>query len=129
MFVFRGHWAHAHDVEQDHFMALAAMYVEAEPRYRQVAWLRDWQAFWLDATGAQGNGCSDLRADEYLLDDARVAEFRAFLRDYEAWCTAVGPALDLAVGIGPDKLVAFTRKVDAVLVGDTSHPAVNASTP
>lgn len=40
MFRFREHWAHAHDVQQETFMALAAMYVEANPTYRAVPWLR-----------------------------------------------------------------------------------------
>src|SRR5687768_2891168 len=51
MFSFRGHWAHAHDVEQDAFMALASMYVEADPACRDLPWLRDWQAFWLASAG------------------------------------------------------------------------------
>jgi hypothetical protein len=43
----------AHDnIQQDTFMALSAMYVKANPTYRAVPWLRDWQAFWLEAVGA-----------------------------------------------------------------------------
>src|SRR5690242_1423294 len=56
MFRFREHWAHAHDVQQETFMALAAMYVEANPTYRAVPWLREWQAFWLRSIGRQPNG-------------------------------------------------------------------------
>ncbi|GAA4877369.1 hypothetical protein GCM10023235_66650 [Kitasatospora terrestris] len=106
-------------------MALAAMYVEANADYRTVPWLREWQAFWLGAIGRQANGLSDLGADEHLTDDDRVARFRAFLRDYRSWLVASEGPLVTAAGLSADKLVEFTRTVDAVLAGDATHPDVH----
>jgi hypothetical protein len=126
-FSFRAHWAHAHDAEQDAFMALAAMYIEADPSYRDVQWLRDWQAFWLESAGNQGNGCSDLRADDFLTDDDQVAQFRQFLRRYRSWLIAVEPALALVVGIPTERLFDFAGTVDAVLAGDETHPRVGVA--
>mgnify|MGYP007039436857 CR=1 FL=1 len=125
MLSFREHWAHAHDRQQDSFMALAAMYVEADPKYRGIPWLRDWQAFWLDVAGLQGNGCSDLAADDHLTDDDRIEVFREFLGDYRAWLVAVGRAVDLVTGAELDDLIAFTRIVDAVVAGDEADPRVH----
>ncbi|MDX2591611.1 hypothetical protein PV343_04890 [Streptomyces sp. WI03-4A] len=124
MFRFREHWAHAHDVQQETFMALAAMYVEANPTYRAVPWLREWQAFWLRSIGRQPNGLTDVCADEYLTDDGRVAQFREFLRDYRSWLVASEGPLHTAAGLGAEKLVEFTQTVDAVLAGDDAHPSV-----
>ncbi|MFD9395984.1 hypothetical protein ACFWBB_36180 [Streptomyces sp. NPDC060000] len=124
MFRFREHWAHAHDVQQETFMALAAMYVEANPAYRALPWLREWQAFWLGSIGRQPNGLSDVCADDYLTDDVRVAQFRAFLRDYQAWLVASEGPLHTAAGLSADKLLDFAQTVDAVLAGDDAHPAV-----
>jgi hypothetical protein len=123
MFTFRQHWAHAHDVEQDAFMALAAMYVEADPTWRDVGWLRDWQTFWLESAGQQGNGCSDLRADDFLTDDERVARFREFLRRYRSWLAAVEPVLPVVLDIPTDRLLDFVITIDAVLAGDEDSPA------
>jgi hypothetical protein len=127
VFSFRGHWAHAHDAEQDAFMALAAMFVEADPTYRDVRWLRDWQAFWLASAGRQGNGCSDLGADDFLTDDQRVAQFRQFLRRYRSWLAAVEPALTVVGDVPAGQLVDFATTVDAVLAGDETHPRVRAA--
>lgn len=124
MFRFREHWAHAHDVQQETFMALAAMYVEANPAYRAVPWLREWQAFWLRSIGRQANGLSDVCADGHLTDDGRVAQFRGFLRDYQAWLVASEGPLHTAAGLSADKLLDFAQTVDAVLAGDDTHPAV-----
>jgi hypothetical protein len=124
MFSFRGHWAHAHDVEQDAFMALASMYVEADPACRDLPWLRDWQAFWLASAGRQGNGCSDLRADDFLTDDERVARFRQVLGRYRSWLVAMGPVLPVVVDIPAERLIDFAATVDAVLAGDETHPRV-----
>ncbi|GGO94625.1 hypothetical protein [Wenjunlia tyrosinilytica] len=124
MFRFREHWAHAHDVQQETFMALAAMYVEANPTYRAVPWLREWQAFWLRSIGRQANGLTDVCADDYLTDDGRVAQFREFLRDYQSWLVASEGPLVTAAGLSADKLVEFTQTVDAVLAGDETHPTV-----
>jgi hypothetical protein len=129
MFSFRDCWAHAHDAEQDTFMTLVAMYIEADPKYRRLTWLREWQAFWLEVAGRQGNGCSDLAADDHLPDEARVEEFRAFLRDYQSWCVAIGSALEHVTGVDAKRLLRFARTVDAVLIGDTSHPAVHRQVP
>ncbi|MEU4040092.1 hypothetical protein [Streptomyces collinus] len=124
MFRFREHWAHAHDVQQETFMALAAMYVEANPTYRTVPWLREWQAFWLRSIGRQPNGLTDVCADDYLTDDGRVAQFRAFLRDYQSWLVASEGPLRTAAGLGAEKLVEFPQTVDAVLAADDTHPKV-----
>ncbi|MFF7946295.1 hypothetical protein [Streptomyces griseorubiginosus] len=124
MFSFREHWAHAHDVQQETFMALAAMYVEADPTYRAVPWLREWQAFWLQSLGRQANGLSYIGADEYLTDDGRVTHFREFLRDYQAWLIASEGPLHTAAGLSAEKLVEFTRTIDAVLAGDETHPDI-----
>ncbi|WP_035844154.1 hypothetical protein [Kitasatospora azatica] len=127
MFRFRMHWAHAHDIQQETFMALAAMYVEANPTYRAMPWLREWQAFWLRSIGRQPNGLSDLCPHDYLTDDGRVAQFREFLRDYQLWLIASEGPLAAAAGLSADKLVEFTETVDAVLAGDDTHPTVQSA--
>ncbi|MFC8433312.1 hypothetical protein [Streptomyces sp. NPDC057253] len=124
MFIFRAHAAHAHDIQQDTFMALAAMYVEANPVYREVAWLRDWQAFWIEAAGNQGNGCSDLDPQTYLTDDDRIGLFRQFLSDYRSWVSATAAPLKLIAGYDADKLVDFTETMEAVVIGDRTNPRV-----
>jgi hypothetical protein len=127
-FAFRGHWAHAHDAEQNAFMALAAIYVDVDRTCRDVDWLRDWRSFWLESVGNQGNGCSDLGAEEFLTDDGRVADFRQFLRRYRSWIESVRPALAEVVAVPTDRLIAFATTVDAVLAGDGTHPRVRVTT-
>lgn len=124
MFSFRDINAHAHDNEQNTFMALAAMYVEVHPVYQEVAWLREWQAFWMDAAGNQGNGVSDLRPEDHLTDEERIAEFHEFLGDYRSWVTATAPSVLLATGFHAERLVTFTETMEAVLTGDRTHPNV-----
>jgi hypothetical protein len=123
-FIFRGYSADAHDSQQDTFMALAAMYVEANPAYRQIGWLRDWQSFWIEAAGCQGNGCSSLEPEEYLTDDERIELFRAFLRDYRSWVSSTAASAQLITGISADRLVTFTETMEAVVTRDASHPKV-----
>lgn len=126
MFSFREHWAHAHDDEQDHFMALAAMYIEADPAYRELGWLREWQAWWLENVGNQGNGASEVGADEFLTDDDRVAQFRQLLESYRSWLLAVEPAIGIALTYPKtEQLVEFTRTIEAVLDGNETHPRVS----
>jgi hypothetical protein len=127
IFSFRGYWAHAHDAEQDAFMALAAMYVEADPTYRDIRWLRDWQTFWLRNAGNQGNGGSDLRAEDFLTDEERIVEFRQFLHRYQSWLVAMEPAFAVVVDIPTARLVEFATTVDAVLAGDETHPRVHVA--
>lgn len=124
MFVFRGYSAHAHDSQQNTFMALAAMYVEADPAYRRIGWLRDWQSFWMEQAGCQGNGCSSLEPEEYLTDDERIELFRAFLRDYRSWVSSTAASAELITGISADRLVAFTETMEAVVTRDPNHPKV-----
>lgn len=124
MFIFHANAAHAHDLQQDTFMALAAMYVEASPAYREVAWLRDWQAFWIEAAGNQGNGCSDLDPQKYLTDEDRIGLFREFLSDYRSWVKATAASLRLITGYDADKLVDFTETMEAVITGDKTNPRV-----
>ena len=123
---FRKLQADAHDVEQEHFMALAAMYVEADPTYRELGWFREWQAYWLDSVGVMGNGGSEIGLDAHLTDEERVAQFRRFLQSYRAWLLAVARALDLAVRHPEaETLVAFIDVIEAVLDGDETHPRVS----
>ena len=124
MFIFHANAAYAHDMQQDTFMALAAMYVEASPVYREVAWLRDWQAFWVKAAGNQGNGCSDLDPQGYLTDSDRIGLFREFLSDYRSWVSATAAPLKLITGYDADKLVDFTKTMEAVVTGDRTNPRV-----
>lgn len=78
----------------------------------------------LQSLGRQANGLSCIGADEYLTDDVRVTQFREFLRDYQSWLIASEGPLHTAAGLSADKLLAFTRTIDAVLAGDETHPDV-----
>ncbi|MFH9552002.1 hypothetical protein [Streptomyces sp. NPDC017435] len=131
MFVFHANAAYAHDSQQDTFMALAAMYVEASPVYREVGWLRDWQTFWIEEAGNQGNGCSDLHPQSYLTDDDRIALFREFLGGYRSWVSTTAASINLVTGYDADKLVDFTEIMEAVITGDRTNPRVipSASVP
>lgn len=124
MFIFRANAAYAHDSQQNTFMALAAMYVEANPVYREVAWLRSWQSFWIEEAGCQGNGCSSLDTEKYLTDDDRIELFREFLHDYRSWVSATAMSAELITGFSADKLVAFTETMEAVVTGDKTNPRV-----
>jgi hypothetical protein len=124
LFIFRGLAAHAHDNEQNTFMALAAMFVEVHPVHRESVWLREWQAFWIDAVGNQGNGVSELCPEAHLTDDGRIAEFREFLGDYRSWVRATAQSAQWISGFQADKLVEFTRTMEAVLSGDRTHPRI-----
>jgi len=129
MFSYGGRWAHAHDNQQDLFMRLAAVHVAANPGYREIPWFHAWSRNWMEAAGNQGNGCSDLLADDYLTDEDRVATFRRFLRDYRAWIGDIGPILEDEMRVVPDRAIAFAELLDAVLAGDESHPKVNRRDP
>ncbi|KRD23334.1 MULTISPECIES: hypothetical protein [unclassified Streptomyces] len=124
IFVFHANAAYAHDSQQDTFMALAAMYVEASPVYREVGWLRDWQTFWMEEAGNQGNGCSDLDPQRYLTDDDRIVLFREFLDDYRSWVSTTAASINLVTGYDADKLVDFTETMEAVITGDRTNPRV-----
>jgi hypothetical protein len=129
MFSYGNHWAHAHDAQQEFFMRLGAMYLLANPRYAEIAWFRSWATDWIESAGNQGNGCSDLLAGDYLTGPERAEQFCGFLRDYQAWVTAVEGVIRWEMQMPPDKAVAFAQLVHAVVTGDESHPAVNRSQP
>ncbi|MFE7763825.1 hypothetical protein [Streptomyces sp. NPDC057438] len=124
MFVFRDHWADAHDRQQGAFMAFGTLYSEAAPAYRETGWLRHWQASWAESADAQANGLSDLAPEEHLIDDGRVVRFREFLRDYRSWVASTADTIRLLTGYEPDDLVAFAVTMEAVIAGDVSHPKV-----
>jgi hypothetical protein len=129
MFIFRGVAAHAHDNEQNTFMALAAMFIEVHPVHRESAFLREWQATWMETIGNQGNGVSDLSQDAHLTDDARIAEFRRFLADYRTWVRATAPSAQWISGFTADRLAEFPDIIEAVLDRDHSHPRVEPLNP
>ncbi|MGI5196755.1 hypothetical protein ACQEVY_24430 [Streptomyces sp. CA-288835] len=124
MFIHRTHCAFAHDQTQDAFMAFAAMYVEANPVYREIEWLRDWRTFWIESRGNQGNGLSDVGNEEYLTDDGRITRFLEFLRDYRSWVASSGASISWLTDYKPDRLIAFAELMEAVLTGDETHPGV-----
>jgi hypothetical protein len=96
MFSFGTHWAHAHDIEQTNFMALASEFAQISEKYKQVPWLQAWRSYWLEHMGSHGNGCSDLGPDEFLTDAPRVEVFKAFLLEYAAWLSAFGAEIPVA---------------------------------
>lgn len=122
MVMYGGRWAHAHDVAQDAFMRLAAMYAAAHPRYRDLPWFREWWQAWLESAGNQGNGVSDILLTEHLTDTARIELFREFLGDYREWIAAVGSVVEYEFRIAPEKALGYARLVEAVVIGDGSHP-------
>jgi hypothetical protein len=129
MFVFREHWAHAHDRQQAAFMAFSTLYAGAAPAHREIPWLRQWQSSWAETADLQVNGLGDLRPEDHLTDDERVAWFREFLRDYRSWVASVADTIRPLTGYEPDDLVAFATTMEAVIAGDTGHPHVRRRTP
>ncbi|MBK3578468.1 hypothetical protein JHN63_32640 [Streptomyces sp. MBT65] len=128
MFVFRDHWADAHDRQQAAFMAFSTLYAEAAPAYRETEWLRHWQSSWPEIADTQANGLSDLNPEEHLTDDERVAWFREFLHDYRLWVASTADTIRLLTGYEPDNLIAFAMTMEAVIAGDVSHPNVRRRT-
>lgn len=128
MVMFGERWAHAHDVQQDAFMRLAAMFAAANPRYRDLPWFRDWWREWLAVVGAQGNGLSDVLVRDYLTDGRRIEVFGEFLREYRAWLEEVGSVVEEEFRIEPGKAAAFAHLLEAVVLGDDENPAVHRRT-
>lgn len=139
MFSFGSHWAHAHDIEQINFMALASEFVEGSEKYRRTPWLQEWRAYWLEHMGNHGNGCSDLNAEAFLVEEARTEQFVVLLGEYAAWLRAFGEAIPtdrinkLLKPSGtkyqsPVEVKAqlrFLETVRAVMKGDESNPSVH----
>lgn len=120
-------WARAHDVQQNAFMQLAAMFAAANPSYRDHPWFGDWWREWLTVAGNQGNGLSDVLLNEYLTDGERVEVFLEFLREYRTWVAAVGPVVEWEFRIEPAKATAYAELVETVVRGD-ENPAVHRET-
>lgn len=142
MFSFGSYWAHAHDIEQINFMALASEFVEASEKYRQTPWLQEWRAYWLEHMGSHGNGCSDLNAEAFLTEESRTKQFWAFLSEYEAWLRTFGTEIPIAqinklmepsgtrcqAPVEVKVQLQFAETVRAVINGDESNPRVHRLT-
>ncbi|GIJ43610.1 hypothetical protein Val02_04960 [Virgisporangium aliadipatigenens] len=122
-FSYGEHWAHAHDVQQEAFMALASLYVAADPALRRLPWLHAWRAVWDAEVGAQGNGCTSLRAEEHLAPQD-VPRFLDVLAGYRRWLSGAAGGASFLTGVDVDKLTGYTHLVAAVLTGDETHPGV-----
>jgi hypothetical protein len=139
MFSFGTHWAHAHDVEQINFMALASEFLRTSEEYKPMSWLQAWRAYWLEHMGSHGNGCSDLNPDEFLTDALHVEVFKAFLADYAAWVSKFGTEIPAAEinkllessgtkyqhPLEVKTQLNFVRTIEAVLRGDAQNSNVH----
>ena len=137
--VLGDYWAHAHDTEQILFMSLAPEFLDSSDEFRQVSWLQDWKAYWLEHKSAHGNGCSDIALERFLDTELKIRQFRSFLAHYKIWLAAFGDAIAAAdinaktdvpfylIYTGPcsvDYLLAFATKIEDVLDGNLKNESV-----
>lgn len=136
---FGGYWAHAHDNEQMLFMSLAPEFIDQSPEFNPIQWLQEWKAFWVKNRDAQGNGCSDIALERFLIDAGRIRTFREFLASYKDWLSAFGEEiptdaingrLDVSIfyftrPLKVDKLLQFASTIVNVLDGNVDNKIVH----
>ena len=93
MIHFAGRRAHAHDDDQELFMALASAFLASSSAFDDISWLHEWRAYWLDHLQTYGNGCSDVALERFLDSDEKKRLFKDFLNQYRGWLGRYGEAI------------------------------------
>ena len=131
--------AHAHDNEQEFFMHLAPAFLNSTNEYKDIQWLQDWKAYWIEHRESYVNGASDIEIHSYLATPGRVSLFQNFLTQYKVWIENHGELIplptirsffspcDAKLITEPCKtawLIAFVDKINALLDNGSSHPSI-----